>query len=124
MGSKRVMSKEARIRMEVDRLNKQFTKIEKRKKAVALGLIERCAFYKVNLEDMEEDLAENGLVELFTQSANVPPYERKRPTADLYNTMTTSYQKSIKQLTDLIKDDSKNDKNEVDEFDMFAKGVK
>ena len=33
------------------------------------------------------------------------PYDRKRPAADLYNTMNTSYQKAIKQLIDLLPKD-------------------
>jgi len=118
------MSKDARIRMEIDRLQKQFTAIEDRQKNIVQGLIERSAFYRVNLEDMEDDIKINGLTEMFQQSKAVPPYERKRPIVDLYNAMTTSYQKSIKQLTDLIRQDKKVEKSPDDEFEEFAKGVR
>ena len=41
---------------------------------------------------------EHGYTEMFQQGKDNPPYERKRPTADLYTTICTSYQKTIKQL--------------------------
>jgi hypothetical protein len=69
---------------------------------VADGLIRRAAFMRIALEDYEADLSENGYVEMFSQSANAPPYERKRPVAELYSTMNANYQKIIKQLTDLV----------------------
>ena len=59
------------------------------------------------LEDFEDDLDRNGFTEQFQQGERQVPYDRKRPAADLYNTMNTGYQKIIKQLTDLLPDDKK-----------------
>ena len=70
------------------------------------------------IETVSQD--ENGFVEMFQQGKDQDPYERKRPVADLYNTMNTSYQKIIKQLTDLLPKDEP--KPEDDGFDAFVGG--
>ena len=82
-------------------MNTLFKNIDKRKRNVVQGLIERAAFMRVSLSDLEEDINENGFVEQFSQG-NQEPYERKRPAADQYNTMSTNYSKVIKQLSDLL----------------------
>jgi hypothetical protein len=73
------------------------------------------------LEDYEKDLDTKGYVEMFTQSANTPPYERERPVARLYNTLNKNYQTIIKQLGDLFpKEPTKPNNDKVDEFDEFV----
>ena len=57
---------------------------------------------KIQLEDYEEDLLENGYVEMFSQSEKQAPYERERPVARLYTTLNGNYQKIMKQLSDHI----------------------
>ncbi|MDU4787661.1 MAG: hypothetical protein E6X82_04080 [Clostridium sp.] len=96
------MEKDKRIKKEENRLKKIYKNIEDKKKDTAIGLIQRLAYLRVTLEDFEKDLDENGFTELFQQGEKQSPYERKRPVADLYNTMNTAYQKGIKQLTDLL----------------------
>lgn len=114
------MEKAKRIRKEENRLKKIYKNIKDEKKQTVQGLIQRAAFMRVTLEDFEDDLDQNGFVEMFQQGINQDPYERKRPVADLYNTMNTSYQKIIKQLTDLLpKEESK---PEDDGFDGFVGG--
>jgi hypothetical protein len=94
-------SKKARIKREEIRLSKIYSDIEEKRKATVQGLIQRAAHMRITLDDFANDLDEKGFVELFSQGEQAP-YERKRPTADLYNTMNTNYQKIIKQLTDLL----------------------
>ena len=93
--------KEAKIKKEKARLNKIYADIDSKKKSAVQGLIERAAHMRVTLDEFAKDLDENGFVESFSQG-DQEPYERKRPTADLYKTMNTAYQKAIKQLTDLL----------------------
>lgn len=114
------MEKAKRIRKEENRLKKIYKNIKDEKKQTVQGLIQRAAFMRVTLEDFEDDLDQNGFVEMFRQGINQDPYERKRPVADLYNTMNTSYQKIIKQLTDLLPKDEP--KPEDDGFDGFVGG--
>lgn len=109
------MEKSKRIKKEEKRLNSIFRDVEENKKKTVEGLIKRAAFMRASLEDFEADLDENGFVEMFQQGEKQEPYERKRPTADLYNTMNTSYQKIIKQLTDLLPE-GKKDSDELLDF--------
>lgn len=114
------MDKAARIKKEESRLKKIFKDLEENKKQTVEGLIKLAAYMRVSLEDFQEDLDLNGFVEKFTQSEKQEPYERKRPVADLYNTMNTSYQKIINQLTNLLPEG----KTETDELLEFVGGGK
>ena len=117
------MDKKRRIDNEVKRLRGIYKDIESKKKNTVAGLIQRAAYLRVTLEDFEKDLDENGFVEMFQQGEHQEPYERKRPTADLYNTMNTAYQKAIKQLTDLLPKTVEENKQETsDGFDEFVYG--
>lgn len=114
------MEREARIKREQNRLKKLFADVAENRKKVVEGLIKRAAFMRISLEDLEDDLNANGFTEPFQQGEKQDPYDRKRPSADLYNTMNTSYQKIIKQLTDLLP----NEKKEGDELMDFLGGGK
>lgn len=98
----RTKTKEERIRSEKNRLNRLFKGLEEKKKKLAVGLIERAAFMRVELEDLEADLKENGWTEPFQQSEKVEPYDRARPQGQTYNTMNASYQKIMRQLHDML----------------------
>lgn len=108
---------------EEKRLKRQFNGIDKKAKAVVLGLIENAAFMRVQLRMLKDDLSENGVTESFKQSESQKPYDRKRPQAELYNSMNTNYQKIIKQLTDLLpKEEKKNASAKEDNFVSFVDG--
>jgi hypothetical protein len=102
VANKTELSKDERIKKEEKRLKRIYKNIDKDKKAIIDGLIQRAAYMRVSLEDYEKDLDEKGYVELFTQSEKTEPYERERPVARLYNTMNKNYQSIIKQLGDLV----------------------
>lgn len=119
MAIKRELTKEKRISAEKLRLTKIYSEIPEEKKRLIDGLINRAAFMRITLEDMEKDLDENGFVEFFTQSEKTEPYERERPVARLYNTMNKNYQSIIKQLSDLLpKEDAR--KEVSDGFEDFV----
>jgi len=114
-------SQEARIKAEKNRLTKIYKNIESTKKQVALGLIENAAKQRIMVEDLWKDLQENGYTELFKQSDKFPPYERKRPAAELYGTTSAQYGKTLKQLTDLLPKENAAAKAEAcDGFDDFV----
>ena len=112
------------VTKEKNRLKKQFKSVDEKTSAVVLGLIESAAFIRVQLGILEDDIKENGVTEKFSQSAGQKPYDRKRPQAELYNSMNTNYQKIIKQLTDLLpKPEAKTSgKDENDGFMRFING--
>jgi hypothetical protein len=113
---KKELSKDDRIKQEERRLKRIYKSIDKDKKAIIDGLIQRAAYMRVALEDWEKDIMDNGYIEMFTQSEKTDPYERERPVARLYNTMNKNYQSIIKQLTDLLPKEVK----VVEEDDGFA----
>ena len=102
MSIKTEKTKAERTTTEKNRLNRIYKDISKENKSIIEGLINRAAFMRITLEDMEQDLDENGFVEPFSQSEKLEPYERERPVARLYNTMNKNYQSIIKQLSDLL----------------------
>jgi len=113
------ISIETRIKNEKARLEKIYADIESTKKQVAAGLIENAAKQRIMVEDLWADLQEHGYTELFHQSDKFPPYERKRPAADLYGTTSAQYNKTIKQLSDLLPKENLSAKAETDGFDEF-----
>lgn len=105
--TKQIKERDKLVKQEEERLLKIFNEIPEDKRKVNEGLITQAARSRVMLNYMWVDIQENGEYELFQQSQNVPPYERERPIARLYNTQYQSYQRAIKQLTDLLPKDAK-----------------
>lgn len=110
-----------RIKKEETKLKKIFKDkgIDVSKNSAIQSLISRASFMKVSLEDLEQDLKENGWTEMFQQGEKQAPYERQRPTATTYTSLNTNYQKIIKQLTDLLPK-SKPTENQTDTFEEFV----
>ncbi|MCG1061110.1 hypothetical protein K4R20_01310 [Staphylococcus epidermidis] len=95
--------KQKRIKKELSKLKKIYKDIPKDKMIIVDGLINRAAFMRISLEDMELDIHKDGFVEMFSQSETQTPYERERPVARLYNSMNKNYQSIIKELTSHLK---------------------
>lgn len=114
-------SKQSRVKKEKRRLEALFAEIPESKKRLVEGLVERAAFMRVELEELEKDLAENGWVELFSQGKQ-EPYDRARPQGQTFNTMSANYQKIIKQLTDLLPKDAPAPAEPSDGFESFVFG--
>jgi hypothetical protein len=116
-----MMSKEARMKKEVSRLKKVFAALSDEERAVCDGLIVQAARLRVLLDDAWEDISEKGDVEMFTQSAEAPPYERLRPVAQIYNTRDKNYQTIIRQLLDRLPQGSKDAAEDILRFALGAK---
>lgn len=111
------------VKKEIRRLTKIYKDISIKRRDLATGLIENAAFARIKLSELQQDIQKNGLTELFSQSENQEPYSRKRPEADLYNTMLGNYLKYIKQLNDMLpKDVEKPIAAVSDGFDEFVDG--
>lgn len=121
MAKNKELTVEERIKKEHRRLTAVYKNIEPSKKAIATGLIGRAAFMRVQLEDLELDLLENGWTEPFSQG-NQEPYDRARPTSQIYNSTNANYQKIIKQLDGMLpKTEAATTKSEDDDgFDRFV----
>lgn len=114
-------SKASRIKAEKKRLEENYGELSPAKKAVAQGLIERAAFMRVELEDLEADLVENGWVEKFQQGKQ-EPYDRARPQGQTYNATNANYQKIIKQLDSMLPKEEPKAGDDSDGFDDFVSG--
>ncbi|MDU7339033.1 MAG: hypothetical protein E7L17_13070 [Clostridium sp.] len=120
MAKKPVKTRADRITEEKERLEKIYSDIDDKKQGTVQGLIQRAAYMRVSLEDMEADIDLNGFTEKFSQGMQ-EPYDRKRPIADLYNTMNASYQKAINQLTGLLPKEEQKPESD-DGFTGFVAG--
>mgnify|MGYP004670796415 FL=1 len=112
--------KQREIKKEIKRLEEVYKDIDVKQKDLLPGLIENAAFTRITLKYLAEDLKENGTTEMFSQSENQTPYSRRRPEADLYNTMTGNYLKFIKQLDDMLPKAVEKPTEKIDFLDDFV----
>lgn len=64
------LSKDARIKKEIRRLNKALSDLDKNKKAVVKPLIEMAAFNAVSAEDLQKIINENGFISEYQNGEN------------------------------------------------------
>lgn len=121
MATNKELTKEERIKKEYNRMKRILKNVPKDKLKVADGVIKRAAFMQVTLEDLEEDINQNGTVESFSQKEGIE-YDRERPAARIYNTTIKNYSAACKQLFDLLPDGDKT-KSAADELMEFVKGA-
>ena len=114
--------KETRIKAEKERLLEIYQELPQKKAELAIGLIERAAFMRVECEDLEVDLRENGWTELFQQSEKMEPYDRARPQGQSYQTLNANYQKIIKQLDAMLPPAESAARPKDDGFEDFVTG--
>lgn len=115
-------TKESRIKAEKKRLSAHYANLPAARKAIAEGLINRAAFMRVELEDLETDLLANGWTELFQQGKNQEPYDRARPQGQTYNAVNGNYQKVIKQLDSMLPKEDAATGDTNDGFEDFVNG--
>lgn len=100
------------VKKEITRLKRIYKDIAPNDKAIVDGLIIQAARLRASLDELWEDLCQNGNTELFTQSEKTEPYERERPAARLFNSRDKNYQAIIKQLNDKLPEDKATDVSE------------
>lgn len=113
--------KEKLILLEERRLKKIYKEIPNDKMSAVAGLIHTAAFARISMQDLENDINENGYTELFSQG-NQEPYDRERPASGLYTRMQTNFMKATKQLSDLLPKAEIKAKDATDGFDEFVSG--
>ena len=111
------MAKRITEKSEVERLLAVYDNLPPKRFAVAQGLIAQAARIRVNLDRLAADIEEHGMTEMFQQSDKVDPYKKTRPEADLFIKLDKNYQSIIKQLNDMIQ----NDTDPADDFESFRK---
>lgn len=119
MASKKELTKNERVKKEINRLKRMYKDLPKDTLAIVQGLIVEAADLRIRLEDIRDDLDLNGYDEMFSQSPDQEPYERERPQARRYIAMNKSYQSITKQLGDYIPKPEPKKKDDGDGFDEF-----
>lgn len=99
--------REKLVAKEKNRLKRLFKDIPENRMKSVEGLIIQAARLRILLNENWNDIAENGDYEMFSQTEKAEPYERERPVARLYNTRDKTYQGIIKQLTEMLPEESK-----------------
>jgi hypothetical protein len=121
MANKKELTKDERVKKEIQRLKRIYKDLPKDTLMVADGLIVEAADLRIRLEDIRKDLDENGYDEMFSQSENQEPYERERPQARRYIAMNKNYQSIMKQLGDYLpKPEPKKKEEKGDGFEEFV----
>lgn len=87
---------------EVKRLRKVYANLQPKQMALALGLIQQAARLRIRLDELNADIEENGMTEMFQQSDKVEPFARERPQASLFVKLDKNYQSIIRQLNDML----------------------
>lgn len=112
MSGTRELTIEKRVKKEYARLKRNYKELPPDTLKVVDGLLIQAARLRVSLDDAWEDIQTNGAYELFSQSEKMEPYERERPITRIYTQREQNYQKIIHQLTDLIRNENKDDPSE------------
>ena len=93
------MDNESRYNQIQDELEELFKDVPLEQMAVANNLIQRIVFMQVTIEDLEDDIRENGTFEL---TKTIPRKLRERPVVKTYNALIKNYTSTIKQLLDRL----------------------
>lgn len=109
------MAKGKRKSKELLKLEKIFKDIEPSKQKVVEKLIANAAFMAESLDALQETIREKGFVEEYHNGANQSGL-KKCSEVEIYNTMIKNYSSIIKQLVDLLPDESKNSGDELLDF--------
>lgn len=98
------MDKTLEIKKEEKKLNTIFKDIPEDKKSLCEGLIKNAAFMYVTLEELQEEINENGAMIKY-QSGNGFDTIRDNPAQKAYTTMISRYTGIIDQLNKMLPSD-------------------
>lgn len=100
------ISKEKRIKEELERIKKRFEKVDGNQKAIVSPLLQNAAFMKVTLEDLQEKINTEGVTEVYQNGANQKGIKQSA-TLQSYNSLIKNYASVIKSLSQLLPPEEK-----------------
>lgn len=92
--TKKVQAEEKRIRKSLSKLSKEVLEANR-------DFIHQLAFQSIQLKELADDIAKNGVKEKYYNGANQWGY-KDRAEVKTYNNMFKNYQSAMKQLNDLL----------------------
>ncbi len=119
MGNSTKLSRDTRIKREVNRLRRNLKTVPEDRQQLAIGLVERAAFLRVELEDLEADINANGTIEWYQPSEDAAPITRIRAAAQQYDKLVKSYATVCRQIADLVPQGNKPGEKEKPASDAF-----
>ena len=102
------MSKEEKIKKEMQRLKKIFADLDKNKLSTVQSLIENAAFMSVSLKELQEAINAKGYVSEYQNGENQKG-TKKSPEVEIHIAMTKNHAAIIKQLTELVPPEKRKD---------------
>ncbi|WP_422487129.1 hypothetical protein [Gudongella sp. DL1XJH-153] len=106
------LKNDKRFSSELKKIKNIYKEIPDDKKKLVQRLVENASFMAILLEDLQEDIKQNGYKEEYKNGANQFGFKRSIA-ADLYQVTIKNYSSVIKQLNDLLPN------NEIEEDDGF-----
>ena len=103
--------KDKKIRKEQRRLERIFESMDENKLSVVRALIARAAFITVSLEELEQDLSEDGWIEEYKNGAAQSGL-KKSAAADVHISLTKNLNAIIKQLLEVVPESQRESKLE------------
>jgi hypothetical protein len=111
------MDKNTRISEQIEKLTEIYKDIDANKQEIARDVIRNAAFMIITLQDLQQDINEQGVVIEYQNGANQWG-QKQSPQVEVYNKLMANYLKVIKQLVELIPE---NKIQESDELMAFLK---
>lgn len=108
MATKKELTKEQKIKREITRLNRVFKDLDKNKLQTVESLIRNAAFMSVSLEELQEIINEEGYTVEYQNGANQSG-TKQSDAVKTHIAMTKNHASIIKQLTDLVPPEKKNE---------------
>ena len=100
------LTKEERIKVELDRISFLFEKADANEKALAFPLIQNAAFMRVTLEDLQKIINEEGVTEVYQNGANQHGVKQSA-TLQSYNALVKNFGSVIKALSAILPPEEK-----------------
>lgn len=101
MATRKVLTKDEKIKKEQRKVKKIFTDLDVNKKKLVDPLIEKVAFMNIELDDLQKQIITAGWTAEYKNGANQFG-TKKSPEAETYIALSKNYTAAVKQLTDLV----------------------
>lgn len=100
------LSKEERIKAELDRITKFFEKADGNQRAIVTPLLQNASFMKVTLEDLQKVINTEGTTERYQNGQNQHGF-KSSASLQAYNSLIKNYTSVIKSLSAILPQEEK-----------------
>ena len=112
------------VNAEYRRIKRSFNGAPENVMRILDSQIREAAYARITLQEWKTRLDDEGWTELFQQSINVEPYQRRKPMADMYLNLLPNYQKMMDKLAGYYEEIQGRLELEGDDFDDFTQNTR